>query len=93
MAVQLPLVTAPFVLLVYATYRGRAASAALEGLRSFTVADAECYSAVDRLALLELIGRWFADESAVEGGDAKMQSAVGVHNFETFVRMEVRMRV
>jgi len=93
MIAVMPVMALAFLLLVHATHRGRSASAALERLRTFTLADAECYSAVDRAAIIELIGRWFADESAVDGGDSQLALDVGTHNFETFVRMEVYAKV
>ena len=93
MAVMLPFILPPFLLLVQATIYGQATARALDDLRQFSIADVECYSDLDRAAILELIGRWFADNaSAISGGtsaEAKLARDIGVHNFETFVRMEV----
>ena len=41
-------------------------------------------AAVDREAITEIIGRWFADGESVK---------VGVHNFEMFVRRDVHDKV
>ena len=91
----LPLAAMAMLLLVHATWQGRVTKRRLERLRFFSIADAGCFSDVDRAAITELIGRWFADASHVgaDGGDAKMAHDVGVYNFETFVRMEVREKI
>ena len=54
------------------------------------LAEAECYSDVDRAAIMELIGEWFADGSR-EVTSTPLQE-VGIHNFETFVRMTCMQR-
>ena len=84
MLVMLPLMALPFLLLVQSTYDSRLAVRKIEGLRSFSLADAQCYSQVDREAITEIIGRWFADGESVK---------VGVHNFEMFVRRDVHDKV
>ena len=78
----IPLMAPPMLLLIHATAAGHVTARALDDLQDFTMAAAECYSPVDRAAIVSLIGQWFADEG--EGVD------VGLHNFEMFVRMEVR---
>lgn len=79
------------LLLVHATWQGRSTSRALQQLRRFTLAEAECYSDVDRAAIMELIGEWFADGS--EGSDKHTSQEVGIHNFETFVRMDLHAKI
>ena len=79
------------LLLVHATWQGRSTSRALPQLRRFTLAEAECYSDVDRAAIMELIGEWFADGS--EGSDKHTSREVGIHNFETFVRMDLHAKI
>ena len=87
-AIMAPVMTVPWLLMIWATYVGRATSAAIEQLRHFSLADAECYSQVDRDAITELIGRWFAD-----AGEGESDPAVGIHNFEMFVRNDVHEKV
>ena len=79
MLTMAPVLGTIFLLLVHATWLARTTSKALEGLRSFTLSDCECYSHVDKAAILELIGRWFADEShvGIEGRDKQMALDVG----------------
>ena len=85
MHMTIPIIMSPLLLIIWATYCGRATSRAIDELRYFSLADAECYSQVDRDAITELIGRWFAD--AGEG------EAVGIHNFEMLVRNDVHEKV
>ena len=82
---MLPIILPMFLVLVQATYYGRRASASLEELRNFSLADVDCFSQVDRDAILRLIGRWFADAGEDE--------ANGIHNFEMFVRRDVHEKV
>lgn len=86
MMVMMPIMVLPLLLLIWATYLSRLAVRKIEGMRSFSLADAQCFSAVDRGAITEIIGRWFAD------GDGE-DIAVGVHNFESFVRRDVHDKV
>ena len=83
----------PMLLLVHATWYGQVAKRSLARLRHFTLSDVGCHSDVDRAAITELIGRWFADETAIDGADGKMARDVGIYNFEMFVRMEVRTKI
>ena len=61
---------------------------ATRALRHFKLADAECYSAEDREAILGLISKWWTDrESGVS--DPERLRQLGFHRFERFVRYEL----
>ena len=84
----------PYALLLYAINMGRGTTLALKRLKDFRLADAECYSASDREAIVSLISRWFADTSSPdENVDEARRQAIGEHNFEQFIRRDVVARL
>ena len=73
---------------VAAEFEAREITRHIEALRHFKLADAECYSAADREAILGLISKWWTDrESGVS--DPERLRQLGFHRFERFVRYEL----
>ena len=56
---------------------------AVQNLRNFRLADAECQSEEDREALLAVIGDFFTDTYSGETDQARLRK-VGWHRFESF---------
>ena len=81
------MVGSTMVLLVYATHSGLSTAETMERLDEFKLSDAACFLAEDRQLIEELIVRWFSD-----GAGSQQDRAIGVHNFERFVRMDIRAK-
>ena len=81
-----PLMGMPFV--ITAELEAIRIRSALSALRTFRLADAQCYSDEDREAILSVIGKWWTDHSSGEV-DADRLRQLGHHRFERFVRYEL----
>lgn len=67
---------------------GQRSRNALRSLRDFSIAEAECYSAEDRAALIAVICSWYTDHRAGENDPERLKQ-LGLHKFETFVRNDL----
>jgi len=76
----------PFIILPILS--GQRSRRALRALRDFSIADAQCYSAEDRAALVAVICSWYTDYQAGEVDPERLQQ-LGQHKFETFVRHDL----
>ena len=88
-ALDFLLIGSTLFLLVHATCSGRSTAQAMENLSEFKLSNAECFLEEDRQTIEALIVRWFADGPHSE---SHMHRAIGIHNFERFVRMDVRAK-
>ena len=67
---------------------GQRSRSALRSLRNFSIAEAQCFCAEDRAALIAVICSWYTDHQAGEDDPERLQQ-LGQHKFETFVRHDL----
>ena len=63
--------------MLWAVVEAHKTEEAIHQLRSFSLADAACYSEADRENLLDLIGEWFTDRVGADGADETRLRQIG----------------
>ena len=78
-------------ILLYALVVSQRVVESVDALRSFSIAECGCHDPLDKVALLSLIGDWWAGSEQASTTEERQQ--MGLHRFQQYVRHDLRLQI